>query len=65
MHVFDGEFIEKVTINDENVKVVRHDHKKKAIPFLDKDFASDSKTAVVKFRQSTKQDYIIKLFVRR
>lgn len=65
MHVLDGEFIEKATINGQNVKITRHDHKKDAFPFASKDFASDSKTAVVKFRQNIKEDYEIKLFVRK
>lgn len=65
MHVLDGEFIEKATINNQPIRVVRHDHKKNSFPFMSKDFASDSKTATLKFRQNIKEDYVIKLYVRK
>lgn len=63
-HVRDNETIDKVLINGEPIKFRRHDHAKKAIPFLDPKFARDSKTLTFKFRHIIKDDYKIELFVK-
>ena len=63
-HIRDNETIDKVLINGEPVKFKRHDHAKKAIPFLDPKFARDSKTLTFKFRHIIKEDYKIELFVK-
>ena len=63
-HIRDNETIDKVLINGEPVKFKRHDHAKKAVPFLDAKFARDSKTLTFKFRHVIKEDYKIELFVR-
>jgi hypothetical protein len=63
-HVRDNETIDKVLLNGEPVKFKRHDHAKKAIPFLDPKFARDSKTLTFKFKHVIKDDYKIELFVK-
>lgn len=64
VHVRDNETIEQVLVNGESLKFKRHDHNKKALPFLDDKFARDSKTLTFKFRQTIKDDYKIELIVR-
>jgi len=63
-HIRDNETIDKVLINGEEVKFKRHDHNKKVIPFLDNEFARDSKTLTFKFKQIIKDDYKIELIIR-
>ena len=63
-HVRDNETIDKVLVNGEPVKFKRHDHARKAIPFLDPKFARDSKTLTFKFKHVIKDDYKIELFVK-
>lgn len=63
-HIRDNETIDKVLINGEPVKFRRHDHSKKAIPFLDNEFAKDSKTLTFKFKQVIKDNYVIELVIR-
>ena len=63
-HIRDNETIEKVLINGEPVKFRRHDHARKAVPFLDPKFARDSKTVSFKFRQAIKDDYKIELILK-
>lgn len=63
-HIRDNETIDKVLINGEEVKFKRHDHAKKAVPFLDAKFARDSKTLTFKFKHVIKDDYKIELIVR-
>lgn len=63
-HIRDNETIEKVLVNGEPVKFRRHDHARKAIPFLDPKFARDSKTLSFKFRHVIKDDYKIELIVK-
>ena len=63
-HIRDNETIAKVLINGEPVKFRRHDHAKKAIPFLDPKFARDSKTLSFKFRHVIKDNYKIELIVK-
>ena len=63
-HIRDNETIDKVLVNGEPVKFRRHDHSKKAIPFLDPKFARDSKTLTFKFKHVIKDDYKIELFVK-
>ena len=63
-HIRDNETIEKVLINGEPVKFRRHDHNRKAVPFLDPKFARDSKTLSFKFRHVIKDDYKIELVVK-
>ena len=64
-HIRDNETIEKVLINGEPVKFRRHDHAKKAVPFLDPKFARDSKTVSFKFRQVIKDNYKIELVLKQ
>ena len=63
-HVRDNETIDKVLINGEPIKFKRHDHSRKAIPFLDAKFARDSKTLTFRFKHVIKDDYKIELFVK-
>lgn len=63
-HIRDNETIEKVLVNGESVKFKRHDHNKKAVPFLDSKFARDSKTLTFKFKHVIKDDYKIELIVK-
>ena len=63
-HIRDNETIEKVLVNGESVKFRRHDHARKAVPFLDPKFAKDSKTLSFKFRHLIKDDYKIELIVK-
>lgn len=63
-HIRDNETIEKVLINGEPVKFRRHDHNKKAVPFLDPKFARDSKTLSFKFKHVLKDDCKIELIVK-
>lgn len=63
-HIRDNETIEKVLINGEPIKFRRHDHARKAVPFLDPKFARDSKTLSFKFRHVIKDDYKIELVVK-
>jgi len=63
-HIRDNETIDKVLINGEPVKFKRHDHARKATPFLDAKFARDSKTLTFKFKHIIKDDYKIELIVR-
>lgn len=63
VHVRDAETIKEVLINGNPIRFKRHDHKKKAIPFLDNEFARDSKTLTFKFKQIIKDDYKIELVV--
>ena len=64
MHVFDGEKIENVFINDEPAKYINHHHKKDALPFNATGFSVDSKTLTFKFRQDIRKDYIIKIKIK-
>lgn len=64
-HIRDNETIDKVLINGEPVKFKRHDHNKKALPFLDNEFARDSKTLTFKFRQNIQENYYIELIIRQ
>ena len=63
-HIRDNETIEKVLVNGVSVPFKRHDHNKKATPFLDSKFARDSKTLSFKFRHVIKDDYKIELVVK-
>ena len=63
-HIRDNETIEKVLVNGVSVQFKRHDHNKKATPFLDSKFARDSKTLSFKFRHVIKDDYKIELVVK-
>ena len=63
-HIRDNETIEKVLINSSPVPFKRHDHSKKAVPFLDPKFSRDSKTLSFKFRHVIKDDYKIELVVK-
>ena len=63
-HIRDNEIVDKVLINGEPIKFRRHDHSKKAVPFLDAKFARDSKTVSFKFRQVIKDDYKIELVLK-
>ena len=63
-HIRDNETIEKVLINGEQIKFRRHDHARKAVPFLDPKFARDSKTVSFKFRQVIKDNYKIELILK-
>ncbi len=63
-HIRDNETIGKVLINGSPVPFKRHDHAKKAVPFLDVKFARDSKTLSFKFRHVIKDDYKIELIVK-
>ena len=63
-HIRDNETIEKVLINGTPVSFRRHDHARKAVPFLDPKFARDSKTLSFKFRHVIKDDYKIELIVK-
>lgn len=63
-HIRDNETIDKVLINGEPIKFKRHDHSRKAIPFLDAKFARDSKTLSFRFKHVIKDDYKIELFVK-
>jgi len=64
-HIRDNETIEKVLLNNEEIRFKRHDHNKKAFPFIDNEFARDSKTLTFKFRQNIKEDYEIKLIIKK
>jgi len=63
-HIRDMETIDKVIINGEPVKFKRHDHNKKVMPFLDNEFAKDSKTLTFKFKQNLTENYVIEMIVR-
>ena len=63
-HIRDNETIEKVLINGEPIRFKRHDHAKKAVPFLDPKFARDSKTVSFKFRHVIKDNYKIELVIK-
>lgn len=63
MHVRDAEKVTKVTINDDLVRIKRHDHNKKMEPFTVKEWSRDSKTCCFKFRQDIKKNYYIKIYV--
>ena len=63
-HIRDNETIEKVLINGEPIKFRRHDHARKAVPFLDPKFARDSKTLSFKFRHVIKDNYKIELIIK-
>ena len=63
-HIRDNETIEKVLVNGQAIKFKRHDHNRKAIPFLDAKFARDSKTLTFKFKHIIKDNYKIELVVR-
>jgi len=64
VHVRDNETIDQVLINGEPIKFKRHDHARRVVPFLDNEFAKDSKTLAFKFRQNLKDNYKIELIVR-
>lgn len=64
-HIRDNETIENILINGEPVRFKRHDHNKKALPFLDNEFARDSKTLAFKFKQNIQENYIIELIIRK
>lgn len=64
VHVRDNETIDKVLINGEEIKFKRHDHAKNVIPFLNNEFARDSKTLTFKFKQVIKDNYTIELILR-
>lgn len=64
-HIRDGETIEKVLINGEQIRFKRHDHSRKAKPFIDNEFSRDSKTVTFKFRQNIKDNYVIELLIRK
>lgn len=64
MHVRDNETIEKVLLNGEPIKFKRHDHNKKAIPFLDNEFSKDSKTLTLKFKQNIKDNYKLEFVLK-
>ena len=63
-HIRDNETIEKVFVNGQLVKFKRHDHNKKAVPFLDAKFARDSKTLTFKFKHVIKEDCKIELVLK-
>ena len=63
-HIRDNETIGQVLVNGQPVKFKRHDHSKKAIPFLDAKYARDSKTLSFKFRHVIKDDYKIELIIK-
>ena len=63
-HIRDNETVDKVLINGEPVKFKRHDHTRKAVPFLDPKFARDSKTLSFKFRHVIKDGCKIELIIR-
>ena len=63
-HIRDNETIEKVLINGEPIRFKRHDHARKAVPFLDPKFARDSKTVSFKFRHVIKDNYKIELVIK-
>lgn len=63
-HIRDNETIEKVFVNGQLVRFKRHDHNKKAVPFLDAKFARDSKTLTFKFKHVIKEDCKIELVLK-
>lgn len=64
-HIRDNETIDRVLINGEPIKFKRHDHSKNVIPFLNNEFARDSKTLTFKFKQVIKDNYKIELVIRK
>jgi len=64
-HIRDGEIVENVLLNGQPVRFKRHDHSKKAIPFMDNEFARDSKTVTFKFKQPIKANCKIEIVIRK
>lgn len=64
MHVRDREIIDRILINDEEIKYKMHHHNPNIYPFSDSEWSRDSKTCCFKFKQDINKEYIIKIYVK-